>query len=82
MKLTYKNQMILTCTIVVVFNLLNIIVKHWIFTTIGFIAFGLVWAIHPVLPQRATQSKKTLWAIRIAGLVVIAIGILTRSYLY
>lgn len=82
MKLTFKNQMVMTCVIVALFNLLNIIVKHWIFTTIGFVLFGLFWVIHPVLPQNAIQSKGAKWAIRIAGIVVIVIGLLTRSYMY
>ncbi len=82
MKLTFRNQMILTCATVAAFNLLNIIFKHWIFTTVGFVLFGLFWAVHPVMPKNATQSKGAKWAMRIAGLAVIAIGILTRSYLY
>lgn len=82
MKLTFKNQMIITCAIVATFNLLNIIVKHWIFTTIGFVLFGLFWAIHPVLPQKAIQNQGAKWAIRITGMVVIVMGLLTRSYMY
>ncbi len=82
MKLTFRNQMIITCVIVAIFNLLNVLIKNWIFTTIGFVSFGLFWAIHPVLPQNAIQNNKAKWAIRIAGMVVIVIGLLTRSYMY
>ena len=74
--------MIITCAIVAIFNLLNIIVKHWIFTTISFVLFGLFWAIHPVLPQNAIQSKGAKLAIRITGMAVVVIGLLTRSYMY
>lgn len=80
MKLTFRNQMILSCTVVVLFNLLNMIFKQWVFTSIGFVIFGLFWIIHPVMPKNAVKSPKALWAVRAAGVVVVLIGILTRSY--
>lgn len=82
MKLNYKNQAILTCLIVIIFNVLNTVFKNWIFTSIGFCICGLIWVFHPVTMKNVTPSKKILLATRLGGLLLILLGILTRAYLY
>ena len=82
MKLNYKNQLILTIVIVVVFNLMNTLFKHWIFTSIGYCLCGLLWVLHPVMLGNAEPTKKNLNWVRLAGAVLILIGLMTRSYLY
>ena len=51
MKLSFKNQFIIACIIIILFDTLNLIFKNWIFTSIGFFICGLLWIIHPV-PQK------------------------------
>jgi len=82
MKLSYKNQLILTCFIVLIFSVLNTVFRNWIFTSIGFVICGLLWIIHPVLPRNAASVRYGSLMLRLCGVLLIAIGILTRSYLY
>ena len=82
MKLSYKNQLTLSCIIIIVFDILNAVFKNWIFTSIGFGICGLLWLIHPVMPKNAEVSKKGILAIRLVGVLIILQGIFTRSYLY
>ncbi|MBQ3090268.1 MAG: hypothetical protein IJD21_06910 [Oscillospiraceae bacterium] len=82
MKLNYKHQLILTMVIMLLFNLLNTLFQQWIFTSIGYVLCGLIWVVHPVMIGGATPTEKQILAIRLAGGVLILIGIFTRSYLY
>ena len=81
-KLNYSRQLILTIAIVLVFNLLNTLCRHWIFTSIGYALCGLLWIVHPVMAGSREPTKKQLNIIRLAGGVFILIAIFTRSYLY
>ena len=80
MKLSFKNQFIIACIIIVLFDTLNLIFKNWIYTSVGFCICGLLWIIHPVPPKKASSLKNTKLAIRVAGILLILIGILTRLH--
>lgn len=80
MKLNYKNQLILSCIIIVLFDVLNMLFKQWIFTSIAFCICGLLWIINPVPPKKASSLKHIKIAIRVVGILLILIGILTRAY--
>ena len=80
MKLTYKAQMIIEVVIILLANVLSAIFKHWVYRSAGFVFCGLLWIIHPALPKGAEVSKKTLLWTRIAGFILILIGISTRVY--
>ncbi len=82
MKLTYKAQMIICVVIIILTNILSTIFKHWIYRSAGFVACGLLWVIHPVLPNGAEVSKKTLLWTRVAGIILVLIGVFTRVHLY
>ena len=81
-KLTYKRQLILTVVIVLVFNLLNSLFKHWIFTSIGYALCGLLWFLHPVMIGDREPRGDLLNLIRAAGIALIVMAFFTRSYLY
>lgn len=81
-KLNYKNQLLLTVVLILVFNVMNMGFKHWIFTSIGYCLCGLLWVFHPVLAGNAEPSKRNRDVTRLAGVVLILIGVMTRSYLY
>ena len=81
-KLTYKRQLLLTVGIVVVFNLLNTLCKHWIFTSIGYALCGLLWFFHPVMIGDREPRGDLLNLIRAAGFALIVMAFFTRSYLY
>lgn len=82
MKLTYKVQIFISLVIILVANLISSILKHWIYRSGGFIICGLLWLIHPVLPNDAKLTKRTLLWVRIAGIINILIGVFTRAYIY
>jgi len=80
MKLSFKNQFIIACIIIVLFDALNLIFKNWIFTSIGFCICGLLWIIHPVPPKKSSSLKNIKLAIRLAGILLILMGIFTRAH--
>ncbi|MBE6996047.1 MAG: hypothetical protein E7429_04895 [Ruminococcaceae bacterium] len=82
MKLNYKNQMIIAVVVILLANVLTTIFKHWVYRSAGFVICGLLWLIHPVLPNGAEVSKRTLLWTRIAGVILILIGVFTRTYFY
>ena len=81
MKLTYKVQMIISVTIIIMANILTELFELWIYRSIGFGLCGLIWIIHPVLPNGAEVSQRTLLWTRIAGVILILIGIFTRVHI-
>ena len=81
-KLTYTAQMIITVAVILLANVVSTIFNHWVYRSAGFVICGLLWIIHPVLSKRALVRKRTLWWVRIAGIVLILIGVFTRAYIY
>lgn len=81
MKLTYTVQMIVCVAIIILTNIFTEVFDHWIYRSAGFCACGLLWIIHPVLPNGAEYSKRTLLWTRIAGVILILIGIFTRVHI-
>lgn len=79
MKLNYKVQMIIAVAIIIVFNILGSILGHWIFRSIGFVIAGLLYTIHPVVPENQKGNDEIAKAVRIAGIFLILIGIFTRG---
>lgn len=78
MKQTYKSQMIISIIIIVFANILTEIFDVWMYRSIGFVICGLLWVFHPVLPNGAEVSKRTLLWVRIAGFILILIGVFSR----
>ena len=80
MKLNYKMQMIISTVIIIFANIITEMFDFWIYRSLGFCVCGLMWIIHPVLPNGAEVSKRTLLWVRIAGIILILIGIFTRVH--
>ncbi len=80
MKLTYKAQLIISVVIIILANILTEIFDFWLYRSIGFALCGLLWLIHPALPNGAEVSKRTLLWVRIAGIILILIGVFTRVH--
>ena len=78
MKLNYKMQMIISIVIIIFANIITEMFDFWIYRSLGFCVCGLMWIIHPVLPNGAEVSKRTLLWVRIAGIILILIGVFTR----
>ena len=54
------------------------IFKNGIFVNIGWIVYGLLFVIHPACPEKANNVKNIHLWIRLAGLLCIVGGIITR----
>lgn len=78
MRLTYKNQLLLSCVIILLFNILNTIFHHWILSSIGWWLCGFLWVIHPVSTKNMEHTKKNLLIIRIAGVMLVIVGLVVR----
>lgn len=77
MKLKYKSQMILAISIVVICYVLAAIFRNLLFRTIGLCLCGLLYAIHPVVQESEKDNKDLKRVVRIAGIVLIFIGLFT-----
>ncbi len=82
MKLNHSKQLALSVCLIILFNVLDTVLKHWIFHTIGFCVVGLLWIIHPVMKNDKTPTKKEKNIIRLAGFIIILLGLFSRAYLY
>ena len=82
MKLTYKAQMLISLAFILLANVISTMLKHWIYRSGGFVICGFLWLIHPVLPNGVEASKRTIFLTRVAGVILVLIGIFTRSYTY
>ncbi len=81
MKLTYKKQMIISVIIIILTNIMTDIFDFWIYRSVGFVICGLIWILHPVLPNGAEVSQRTLLWTRVAGGILILIGVFTRVHI-
>ena len=82
MKLAYKQQLILSCIMIIVANVLNAVLQSWVCTSVGFCLCGLLWLVHPVVLSAAPPRRWVLWAIRGCGAFLIVVGLLVRVELY
>ena len=80
MKLTYKAQMIISIVIIILANILTEIFASWIYRSIGFGICGLLFIVHPVVPKHLEGIEKAVFWTRIAGVILILIGIFTRVH--
>lgn len=78
-KLTFQNQIFLGVVLIAAANALAFIFRFGIFTNIAWILYGLLFLINPVYPKwyHGEREKAKLGA-RIAGVLCILVGFLTR----
>ena len=81
MKLTYKLQMIISVIIIILANILTEIFDFWIYRSIGFAICGLLYVVHPAVPNNMEGNKQAVFWTRIAGVILIFIGIFTRVHI-
>ena len=80
MKLTYRKQMALAVIVIILANMITDVFEFWLYRSIGFGICGLMWIIHPVVPDGMKENKQTVFWTRIAGIILILIGIFTRVH--
>ena len=75
--LTFRRQIVLGIVFIIVGNLLAFTFHKGIFSNIMWILYGLLFILNPVYPEQS-DSKKGKKGARIAGIICIAVGLLTR----
>lgn len=80
MRLTYKVQMIISVIIIILGNILTDLFDFWIYRSISFGICGLLFIVHPVVPHYLETNKTTVFWTRIAGVILILIGVFTRVH--
>lgn len=76
--LTYQNQIILGIIGLGVGHLLFWLTDFSFFVNLGWIFYGVLFVIHPVWHERANGNPHIKKYVRIAGIVVILIGLMLR----
>ena len=78
-KLTFKRQLFFGIILIIAGNILAFTFRKGIFSNIAWILYGLLFIINPVYPERYRDNgKKAKVAARIAGIVCIIVGLITR----
>ena len=80
-KLTYETQLTISFLIVILGCILSDIFNFWIYHSIAYIICGLLFIVHPVVPKHLEGIEKAVFGTRIAGVILILIGIFTRVHL-
>ena len=79
MKMSFKNQIILSVALVVLGNLLGTVYQSWIYRSVAFVISGVLWIVNPVLGANIPETKENIKWVRVAGVILILIGAFTRA---
>ena len=82
MKPEFRKRLNTMAIIVLVFSVLNTAFRHWVFSSIGFCVCGLLCVVRPVKMNDIRPEQKQLLECRIAGIILILLGIILRARLY
>ena len=76
---TFKQQVFIGIILIVVGNVLALILHKGLFANIAWILYGPILILHPVYPEKFSNDvKRAKLGSRIAGIICILLGILTR----
>ncbi len=76
---TFKQQIFIGIVFIIVGNVLALILHKGLFANIAWILYGLILILHPVYPEKyGNDVKKAKLGSRIAGVICILAGILTK----
>lgn len=78
-KITWKQQLLFGILLIVAGNVLAFLFHKGFFTNFAWGLYGLFLIVHPVYPKaHENNGNKAKWGSRIAGIVCLLIGVLTR----
>ena len=79
-KITYEAQLTLSFFIVILGCVLSDVFDFWIYHSIAYGICGLLLIVHPVVPKHLEGNDKAVFWTRIAGVILILIGVFTRVH--
>ena len=82
MKLNYDAQLTISFILVILGCILSDIFNFWIYHSMAYVICGLLFIVHPVVPNYLETNKKTVFWTRIAGVILLLIGGFTRVHHY
>lgn len=74
-KLNYNNQLFLSCISVFAGGIASWLLEIPVLRNLGWIIGGLLFVIHPVFPEKSADIKHMKLFVRLAGLLLILIGV-------
>ncbi len=74
----FLTQLWIAVGLVVASFLLSVLLQNGTASNLGWVLAGLLFLLHPVLPQNREKTPGRLWLVRLAGAVVILVGVLVR----
>ena len=78
-KITFKQQVFIGIILIIAGNVLALILHKGLFVNIAWILYGLILILNPVYPEKySNDEKRAKLGSRIAGIICILAGILTR----
>ena len=78
-KITFKQQVFIGILLIIVGNIFALIFHKGWFVNVAWILYGLICILHPVYPEKySNDTKKAKLGARIAGIICILAGVLTR----
>ena len=81
-KITFKQQIFIGIILIIVGNVLALFLHKGLFANIAWVLYGLILIVNPVYPERYSNDvKKAKLGSRIAGIICILVGILTKYIL-
>ena len=77
-RLTYETQLTVSFILVILGSFLSDVFDFWIYHSMAYVICGLLFIVHPVVPKYLEGIEKSIFWTRIAGVILILIGIFTR----
>lgn len=77
-KLTFDKQILIGLAILLMAHICSWIFKQGIFVNAAWVLYGLAFIIHPVCPERAKDVKNIQLWVRLAGVLCVLVGLITR----
>ncbi len=77
-RITFKEQLYISAALILMGNLMSFLFKHGILCNVAWVLDGILWMLHPTCPSNQADDKKVIRAVRIAGAIIILIGVMIR----
>lgn len=77
-RLTYEKQLLISVIVLFIMFICSAVFKNGIFSNIGWLIDGLLFVINPVCPKNSEGVNHIHLWVRLSGIIVIVIGLITH----